>query len=617
MKYTDRRSIWFKAIAAAVLCLFLANSISWAYPNTLSAPAGDPEVYQEMREEMQERFDVHQGDIDIHIAGREKNPPSWPELQYHMHILDSSADNGTKQTALGAIWEGLSSRPMVDRRTTITALLKHYRAEQDAILKRGFFKVIIKLGMMYGDVAKEFLRVFDEGDIGMLTLMMQCYTIFLDININFPAAERVVSEIKDLIFDEDFRKIRESLFFFTDNTNYPNKNAMVCALLKNRTMLDRLEILSKHDDRRIRDHANKLLQFLSTGAIEVMGDATISGLAEDLFTAYESDGPLIVTLDAHELGQIFRHIKNAGMEPFQFLAKLLGEDRKRIVFLGLDKRKMDIFGDIEKLIAGDYLTHIALPFPESERDLFERFIKKEISAEEWPYHPLDGSELDHPDDKKDYIDKVALLQDKLFILNNSGKVEFILYGQESADENLGELGLDARIIPIKEIMRSDMNARILVLDHSMNISKDNLINDDGMPEISSMARHLVENTNIKKHEVACVFETDEDNLGIDHVYGMHNLVRLFDMFPVTSSFAVEIAGTSLEKMPWCLEYLNTCGTSWDAVIVRIDGGSDGGFFNKTPEIPGSKALLPEDATAPVNARALSLAGNWFDDQPSA
>ena len=52
--YSRRYSILFKAIAMAVVCLFCANTVILANSDTLAPSVGNPRVYREMRDMMEE-----------------------------------------------------------------------------------------------------------------------------------------------------------------------------------------------------------------------------------------------------------------------------------------------------------------------------------------------------------------------------------------------------------------------------------------------------------------------------------------------------------------------------------------------------------------------------------
>ena len=67
MKKHRHNNIWKRTIAAGVVCLFLANQLAWAYPDALATEAGRPEVYEKIRDRMDEVFK----DIDAHDKERD------------------------------------------------------------------------------------------------------------------------------------------------------------------------------------------------------------------------------------------------------------------------------------------------------------------------------------------------------------------------------------------------------------------------------------------------------------------------------------------------------------------------------------------------------------------
>lgn len=78
--YIYRYSILFKAIAIALVCLFSANSVLLAAPDTLAPVVGNPQTYDNMRSVMESKYAAkcanHQGPIDKFIlehSGRAKS----------------------------------------------------------------------------------------------------------------------------------------------------------------------------------------------------------------------------------------------------------------------------------------------------------------------------------------------------------------------------------------------------------------------------------------------------------------------------------------------------------------------------------------------------------------
>ena len=68
--FSGGRSNLFKAIAIVLVCLFSNNSVAFASQDTLSPIVGNPKVYQEMRDTMEERLTAHQDPIDEFIKQR-------------------------------------------------------------------------------------------------------------------------------------------------------------------------------------------------------------------------------------------------------------------------------------------------------------------------------------------------------------------------------------------------------------------------------------------------------------------------------------------------------------------------------------------------------------------
>lgn len=96
--YEKKYSVIYKAITMALVCLFCANSVVLADPNTLAPLAGNPKVYQEMRDMVEARLIAHQDPIDESIkqnVGKAKNLSSIPYLEeeFAQYINDCGAKN--------------------------------------------------------------------------------------------------------------------------------------------------------------------------------------------------------------------------------------------------------------------------------------------------------------------------------------------------------------------------------------------------------------------------------------------------------------------------------------------------------------------------------------------
>jgi DNA mismatch repair ATPase MutS len=82
--YKTKYSNLYKAIAIALACLFCANTFVLATPDTLAPAVGNPKIYQEMRDMMEERLTVHQESIDEFIkqhANTAKGLSAIPHLE--------------------------------------------------------------------------------------------------------------------------------------------------------------------------------------------------------------------------------------------------------------------------------------------------------------------------------------------------------------------------------------------------------------------------------------------------------------------------------------------------------------------------------------------------------
>jgi len=66
----SRYSTTFKTTAIVLVCLFCTNSVVLADPDTLAPAVGNPKIYQEMRDMMEERLIAHQDPIDEFIKQR-------------------------------------------------------------------------------------------------------------------------------------------------------------------------------------------------------------------------------------------------------------------------------------------------------------------------------------------------------------------------------------------------------------------------------------------------------------------------------------------------------------------------------------------------------------------
>ena len=66
--YKIKYSTLFRALSALLVCLFCANTIVLANPDTLAPAVGNPKVYQEMRSMMDDRLAAHQDPIDEFIT---------------------------------------------------------------------------------------------------------------------------------------------------------------------------------------------------------------------------------------------------------------------------------------------------------------------------------------------------------------------------------------------------------------------------------------------------------------------------------------------------------------------------------------------------------------------
>lgn len=80
--YKRKYSVLYRAITGVLVCLFCANSIVLANPDTLAPAVGNPKVYQAMRDMMDERLAAHQDPIDEFIKARANTAKGLSSIPY-------------------------------------------------------------------------------------------------------------------------------------------------------------------------------------------------------------------------------------------------------------------------------------------------------------------------------------------------------------------------------------------------------------------------------------------------------------------------------------------------------------------------------------------------------
>jgi len=70
-----RYGIWIKATTMVLVCLFCANMVVLAYPDTLAPLVGNPKVQQAMIKMMNDRLEAHQESVDKFIHEFLKKEP--------------------------------------------------------------------------------------------------------------------------------------------------------------------------------------------------------------------------------------------------------------------------------------------------------------------------------------------------------------------------------------------------------------------------------------------------------------------------------------------------------------------------------------------------------------
>ncbi|MFH1996819.1 MAG: Glu/Leu/Phe/Val dehydrogenase dimerization domain-containing protein [Candidatus Omnitrophota bacterium] len=322
-------------------------------------------------------------------------------------------------------------------------------------------------------------------------------------------------------------------------------------------------------------------------------DDPVAEEAADIPEGYRIGDPpnLDITrkLDRSQMQELFDRISEGAL-PHQLLEELFDEG-KRIVCIGdsiRDGSVPAIGGDIVRLKENVAITHVALPFPESERDNLERFIRGEIPPEEWAYHPTVGYRitLNEPEDS----DNSRALYDMLRSLE--GEVEFILYGEEPGGEE-GELALDAQISMFRKAIEETPDFRMIVIGHEFGVSKEHLITFNVFLSIAPELAELVGderiacviNTNSKVWETQTFMELERE--------APHNLFEFFERYPMERSYAIKIEGTPLVKVRFSDDVYDTFGTAWDALIFRGEGNDGDPESSTDPKIPKPKALSPD------------------------
>ena len=529
-------------------------------------------------------------------AGQERE---WPELAYHLARLKSDEPHAV-HVALDVIHWGLLKRPLVPRDNVIKILFLQYRKIQDEALRAHFFNAITALGMKSSEVKSELLNVFsrEDGPAKVIAGGVRGYLLFLRRHKPVAYDIEIIEAVKKLLFRSDLEVVKIVLKFLhkiiESNEELFVEPIGIEIFTKDTALIERLNLLTLLEDSTTRTQAAGVL--VELGLLDQIESDELRIFAErfpqekanlelTLFDIYSRDGGLsdhirgYQALSKEEMKELDDIIIKNGMLPHQLLIDLF-EEGKQTVFIGEAILNDDIQSfraivkDIERLIESVKLTHVALPFPESERENLDRFISGGIPTHPWEYHPITEDKFsDFKYDEAESMELSRLLYRMLQQLN--GRVEFILYGEEPAHSE-GELLIDARVNKIAKIVSDIPSSRILVIGSCSDLAKENLKYPDGSTELS-IAYELGQR--IGEGKIACVFNSDGDALEIQ--------------FP--TSFAIKIEGTPVAQIRFDSEFINTFGTAWDALIVRkYDDGEDPRFFD-TPKMPEPHELLPDDS----------------------
>jgi len=581
-------------------------------PAPAPAPAKEPEPKPVPTPAEPNKEPVPAGERRAEARSTASGGEEWKELSYHLKRL-KTGDQNAKMLAAEAIMDGLLQRQdyfLSDE--DLDAIDQSFTDSQNVpTLHAQIFLTYIYGGFHLEKVRGVFVQEMSNRSKNNQLILHNGLSA-LNLIIRRGRASSFKKEILqmnliDLLFPilnlDDSSLLLDVLNLFELLLGYvPEEEFLQNQRLKH---FENLMTQSPYND--VRRTAASLLFILGkevTPEFQAYFTKSPMGQIHELFDEVQKR-PLKQVLSSEEQQNLYAQIQQSSL-PKEFLRHLLVKEGKRIIFVGFDRLlqdaiKLGIVNDIVFLTEEAGLTHLALPFPPSQKTAFEDFLNGEepesflnLLAEHFGMDDM-MEDKDAAEDFKSSKENFRELMNRL-----RGKIEFLFYGNEPGVS--GENALDTQVYNLESIYKNKRSTKILVYQEfgpPWVVSKEDLISITGGVYFS-VASALTQR--LGKEKIAVLVEQDKESIDETSFMRLHNLKEFFDQHPVPTSFALETQDSVIASLRFAHDYTQSYAQIADAWIFRKEGGEENPDFFEQPSLPEPEVLMPSNGpSAPVIA----------------
>lgn len=302
-----------------------------------------------------------------------------------------------------------------------------------------------------------------------------------------------------------------------------------------------------------------------------------------------------------EMGQLATHIQKSPL-PYGLLEDFFSRERTKVLFVSRSGAVghyyyiTNICQEAIRLRETVGLTHVAIPIPATQKDSFEKFLRREpASPFIHAYAEYEGLDLGSPE----LVEKLTDFRDAMLNLRSAG-VDIFLFGAEPHLKK--DLAFDSEVQAFCNLLETNRNAVVLVYSYyTMPVSSCVGLHLRSGEICPSLAQALAERLP-RGAGVASVIEQDADSWEYESMiprFRIHNLGDFLDRYPhaVTRSFGLRLGETALAKLPFDMEFGDTYGVAFDGVVFRHKGDEGRGVDPVTPTPPAES--VPDPVVFPV------------------
>jgi len=554
------------------------------------------------------------------VSGANDDPSVfWTQGQavFHLSIIEHASNPSDVATAMGAItelaieWKKRTGQSLRPPEPIENLYLRRYRAEQDrerqGTMLRQWMRWSYDLTIVQ-ELIDEALNGWRENPILADQALVGLIIVVRRQIIREEDLRRFSGLFLPILLGGSDRLVVHVLRLVDDLLLEPRQAGVTTKVLHgDKRWNDRLEELKLSPNPTLAAKAEQVLASLNVGhkvdVRQVLSPDALDAWIEHL----RADIPPETSLGDQEMHQLAGTIRRAP-RPRDMLQQFLSRGA-RIIFVNrtvpIAPRAMtEIFDDIEFLTKKNKIPQLALALPANREDDFLRFLRGEDDPKFQPVLAQATGLIMLEDKPEELEHALGLVRSALRRLIKLG-IKPVLFG---ADPDLLEEA--ARRVEIGRLFEASVSGGRMIVFAPMLprvFTRNHLVSESGVEQPSHallLAQRLSNERGIKGVVVSILEESAESWRSQARDWGLHNLNKFLEEYPVRWEFGLQPSETVLSKLRFFNAYKDQYN-AWDGIIFRATRDPGEGSGNKEDLPTEPETVEPHFPTPVISGVSMS------------